>query len=172
VAIYVVLAGVASFIEKPAGRGFGAFQLNALIRAGSLAAALVTLAFARGLAFPATSYLLAGLGIGLLTGAGSMLYCFGLDYLPVSLVVTLSNLYIVITIVLGIAVLHEPVTVLKIGAADAACRGLGGCPGAGGGGACGRSGVTGRAARAGWLRVRRAAVTAPAAPGAQYPATR
>ena len=43
-----------------------------------------------------------------------MLYCFGLDYLPVSLVVTLSNLYIVITIVLGILVLHEPVTVLKI----------------------------------------------------------
>jgi hypothetical protein len=43
-----------------------------------------------------------------------MLYCFGLNYLPVSLVVTLSNLYIVITIVLGIVVLHEPVTALKI----------------------------------------------------------
>lgn len=114
VAIYVVLAGVASFIEMPAGRGFGAFQLNALIRAGSLAAAAVALVFAHGLVFPAASYLLAGLGIGLLTGAGSMLYCFGLDYLPVSLVVTLSNLYIVITIVLGIVVLHEPVTVLKI----------------------------------------------------------
>src|SRR5260370_23687860 len=114
VAIYVALVGVASFIEQPAGRGFGAFQLNALIRVGSLAAAAVALIFAHGLAFPATSYLLAGLGIGLLTGAGSMLYCFGLDYLPVSLVVTLSNLYIVITIVLGIVVLHEPVTVLKI----------------------------------------------------------
>jgi drug/metabolite transporter (DMT)-like permease len=70
--------------------------------------------FAHGLALPAASYLLAGLGIGLLTGAGSMLYCFGLDYLPVPMVVTLSNLYIVITIVLGILVLHEPVTVLKI----------------------------------------------------------
>jgi drug/metabolite transporter (DMT)-like permease len=113
-AVYVALVGVASFVEKPAGRGFGAFQLNALIRAGSLAAAAVALAFARGLAFPAAGYLLAGLGIGLITGVGSMLYCFGLDYLPVSLVVTLSNLYIVITIVLGIVVLHEPVTVLKI----------------------------------------------------------
>ena len=67
-----------------------------------------------GSRFPTTSYLLAGLGIGLITGAGSMLYCFGLNYLPVSLVVTLSNLYIVITIVLGIVVLHEPVTALKI----------------------------------------------------------
>ncbi len=114
VAVYVALAGVASFIEKPAGRGFGAFQLNALIRAGSLAAAAVALVFAHGLVFPAASYLLAGLGIGLLTGTGSILYCFGLNYLPVSLVVTLSNLYIVITIVLGIVVLHEPITVLKI----------------------------------------------------------
>ena len=41
VAVYVALVGVASFVEKPAGRGFGAFQLNALIRAGSLAAAAV-----------------------------------------------------------------------------------------------------------------------------------
>jgi drug/metabolite transporter (DMT)-like permease len=114
VAIYVALVGVASFIEKPAGRGFGAFQLNALIRVGSLAAAAVALVFAHGLVLPAAGYLLAGLGIGVLTGAGSILYCFGLDYLPVSMVVTLSNLYIVITIVLGIVVLHEPVTVLKI----------------------------------------------------------
>src|SRR5215472_14524046 len=114
VAVYVALVGVASFLEKPAGRGFGAFQLNALIRVGSLAAAAVALAFAHGHAFPAASYLLAGLGIGLLTGAGSILYCFGLNYLPVSLVVTLSNLYIVVTIVLGIVVLHEPITLLKI----------------------------------------------------------
>ena len=114
VAVYVLLVGVASFIEKPAGRGFRVIQLNALIRAGSLAAAAVALVFAHGFAFPATSYLLAGLGIGLITGAGSILYCYGLNCLPVSLVVTLSNLYIVITIVLGIVVLHEPVTVLKI----------------------------------------------------------
>jgi drug/metabolite transporter (DMT)-like permease len=114
VAIYVALAGVASLVEKPAGRGFGAFQLNALIRVGSLAAAAVALLFAHGLALPAGGYLLAGLGIGLITGVGSMLYCFGLNYLPVSLVVTLSNLYIVVTIVLGTVVLHEPVTVLKI----------------------------------------------------------
>jgi hypothetical protein len=46
--------------------------------------------------------------------AGSILYCLALDYLPVSLVVTFSNLYIVITIVLGIVVLHESITVLKI----------------------------------------------------------
>ncbi len=31
VAVYVLLAGVASFIEMPAGRGFKVIQLNALI---------------------------------------------------------------------------------------------------------------------------------------------
>ena len=77
VAVYVLLVGVASFIEKPAGRGFRVIQLNALIRAGSLAAAAVALVFAHGFAFPATSYLLTGLGIGLITGAGSILYCYG-----------------------------------------------------------------------------------------------
>lgn len=114
VAVYVVLVGVASFIESPVGRGFGAFQLNALIRAGSLAAALVALVAAHGLTLPAAGPALAGLGIGLLTGVGSFFYCFALDYLPLSSVVTFSNLYLVVTILLGIVVLGEPVTVLKI----------------------------------------------------------
>jgi drug/metabolite transporter (DMT)-like permease len=114
VGVYVVLVGVASFIESPVGRGFGAFQLNALIRTGSLAAAAVALVATHGFSFPATRPALAGLGIGLLTGVGSFFYCFALDYLPVSLVVTFSNLYIVITTLLGIVVLGEPVTALKL----------------------------------------------------------
>lgn len=115
VAVYVALVGVASVIEKPAGRGFSAFQLNVLIRAGSLAAAGVALFLAHGLVLPAGPYILAGLGIGLLTGVGSLFYCFALDNMPVTLVVTFSNLYIVITVALGILVLREPITALKIG---------------------------------------------------------
>jgi len=34
---YVLLVGVASFIEVPVGRGLDALQLNALIRIGSAA---------------------------------------------------------------------------------------------------------------------------------------
>jgi drug/metabolite transporter (DMT)-like permease len=114
VAVYVVLVGVASFIESPVGRGYGAFQLNALIRSGSLVAAVVALVVAHGFALPGVRASLAGLGIGLLTGVGSFFYCFSLDYLPVSLVVTFSNLYIVITTLLGIVALGEGVTALKI----------------------------------------------------------
>jgi transporter family protein len=114
VAVYVVLVGVASFIESPVGRGLGAFQLNALIRFGSLAAAVVALVAAHGLTLPAAGPVLAGLGIGLLTGVGSFFYCFALDYLPVASVVTFANLYIAITTLLGIVVLGEPLTALKL----------------------------------------------------------
>lgn len=114
VATYVVLVGVASFVESPVGRGFRAFQLNVLIRTGALVAALVALGVAHGLSLPGLGPALAGLGVGALTGVGSFFYCFALDYLPLSSVVTFSNLYLVVTILLGIVVLGEPVTTLKI----------------------------------------------------------
>jgi hypothetical protein len=72
VAVYAVLVGVASFIESPVGHGLGAFQLNALIRTGSLAAAVIALVAVHGLSLPAGGPALAGLGIGLLTGVGSL----------------------------------------------------------------------------------------------------
>lgn len=114
VAVYILLVGVASFIEKPVGREFAAVQLNVLIRAGSLVAAAVALIVVHDFAVPSSRSVLAGLGIGLITGVGSLVYCFALDYLSVSLVVTLANLYIVITTLLGMTVLGEPVTPLKL----------------------------------------------------------
>src|SRR5438876_9704999 len=109
VALFVVLVGVASFIESPVGRGFGAFQLNALIRAGSLAAGAVALFAVHGLTLPVGPAVWAGLGIGLIMGVGSICYCLSLNYLPVSLVVTFANLYIVITICLRAFVLVQPI---------------------------------------------------------------
>lgn len=114
VGAYVVIVGVASFIESPVGRGLGALQLNVLIRTGSLVAALGALVLTQGFAIPEDPPVLAGLGIGLITGVGSLFYCFALDYLSVAMVITFSNLYIVITILLGIIVLGERVTALKI----------------------------------------------------------
>jgi Na+-driven multidrug efflux pump len=52
-AVYAALVGVASFIQVLVGRGFGAVQLNALIRIGSLGAALITLFAVHGTAPPA-----------------------------------------------------------------------------------------------------------------------
>lgn len=114
IAVYALLVGVASFIEVPVGHGLSAFQLNALIRVGSLAAAAGALFAVHGWALPTGVPALAGIGIGLLTGVASIFYCFALKYLPVSLVVTFANLYLAITILLGIVVLGEPITELKV----------------------------------------------------------
>jgi drug/metabolite transporter (DMT)-like permease len=54
-------------------------------------------------------------GIGVIAGVGSICYCFAVSYMPVSTVATLSNLYLVVTTLLGIAILGESITVLKVG---------------------------------------------------------
>jgi drug/metabolite transporter (DMT)-like permease len=115
IAAYTVLIAVASVIEVPIARGFASVQLNLLIRLGSLAVAILALVIVHGVSVPTGLPALAGLGIGVLTGVGSILYCLTLIDLPLSLVVVLSNLYIVITFLLGITLLHEPFTALKIG---------------------------------------------------------
>ena len=114
IAAYAVIVAVASVIEVPIGRGFKSVQLNLLIRLGSLAAALAALVVVHGAGDPTGPSVLLGLGIGVLTGVGSIIYCLALIDLPLSLVVTLSNLYIVVTALLGMSVLRESVTVTKI----------------------------------------------------------
>ena len=114
IAAYAVIVAVASVIEVPVGRGFASVHFNLLIRLGSLAAAVAALFIVHGATVPTGSSALAGLGIGILTGVGSIIYCLALIDLPLSLVVTLSNLYIVITILLGISLLDESVTAVKI----------------------------------------------------------
>jgi drug/metabolite transporter (DMT)-like permease len=115
IAAYAVLIAVASVIEVPIASEFASVQLNLLIRLGSLAVATLALVLAHGVRVPTGSPALAGLGIGVLTGVGSIIYCLTLIDLPLSFVVVLSNLYIVITFLLGITILHEPVTAIKIG---------------------------------------------------------
>ncbi|MGI8968824.1 MAG: hypothetical protein ACR2GA_06945 [Chloroflexota bacterium] len=50
---YVLLVGVASFIESPVGRRFDALQLNALIRLGSAALAIAAFLVVHGSSLPA-----------------------------------------------------------------------------------------------------------------------
>lgn len=112
---YVLLVGGASFLESP-DRGFDAVQLNGLVRFGSAALSVAVLVAIHGISMPPPLWLAAGLGLGLVAGAGSICYVFALNFLPVSLVVAVSNLSIVVTVVLGAAILRESVGLLKIGA--------------------------------------------------------
>lgn len=102
IAAYTLLIAVASVIEVPIARGFASVQLNLLTRLGSLAVATLALASVHGVSVPTGPPALAGLDLGVLTGVGSIIYCLALIDLPLSLVVVLSNLYIVITFFLGV----------------------------------------------------------------------
>lgn len=114
VAAYVLLLGAASAAEKPVGQTLGAFQLNVVIRGGGLVVGIGAVLAVHGLALPAPLPLLAGLGIGVIAGTGSICYCLALDWFPVSVVTTGANLYLVVTVLLGVVILHEAVTTLKI----------------------------------------------------------
>jgi drug/metabolite transporter (DMT)-like permease len=111
---YVLLLGVASFFERPVGKDFSAFELNVLIRGGGLVVGVAALVGVHRIDLPTPQLLFAGVGIGIIAGSASICYCLALDYLPVSVVVAVANLYIVVTILLGVAILHETITPLKI----------------------------------------------------------
>lgn len=114
VGIYVVLVGAASFATKLISRDLDPFQLDAAMRIGGVVLAVAALVAAHGLTVPGPLPALAGLGIGVLAGAGALFYCLSLTSLPVWLVASLANAYILVTVVLGVVVLGEPVTVLKV----------------------------------------------------------
>lgn len=114
VGLYVVLVGVASFVEKPVTGHLDAFQFTAALRTGGMILAVATLLAAHGLTLPGLPSTLAGLGIGLISGIGSLLYCYAIGRLPVWLVTCLANAYIIVTVILGVIVLHDPLTPLKI----------------------------------------------------------
>lgn len=110
--LYILLFGVAALLEQPIARHLDAFQLDALLRIGAAAVALAVLLVLRGLALPGWAPALAGVGIGLISG--SLCYCVALNRLPSDLAACLANGYLVVTVALGIVVLHEPLTVFTI----------------------------------------------------------
>lgn len=113
-ALYILLFGVAALLEQPIARHLDAFQLDALLRIAAAVVALAALLVVRGPALPGWAPALAGIGIGLISGSGSLCYCVALDRLPSDLAACLANGYLVVTVVLGIVVLHEPLTVFTL----------------------------------------------------------
>ena len=113
--LYILLLGIAALLEQPIARGLDAFHLDALLRVGAAAVALVALLISlHSLSLPGWEPALAGVGIGLISGAGSLCYCVALNRIPSDLAACLANGYLVVTVVLGIVVLHEPLTALTL----------------------------------------------------------
>ncbi|MGH2615985.1 MAG: EamA family transporter [Thermomicrobiales bacterium] len=110
IGVYVVLVGVASFLEQPLAQKLDAFRLGAALRLGALIMAVAALLAGRGPAIPSLEPVLAGIGIGLILGFGSVFYCLALARLRAWLAASVANGYVAATVLLGVVVLGEHLT--------------------------------------------------------------
>jgi uncharacterized membrane protein len=103
---YILLAGISTFLEKPALGALAPLQLNALTALG-MAAVGVVAAGVRDRALPAGSPALAAAGIGAMIGLGAVAYFLGLARLPVSIAAALGNTYVLVTTALAVLLRHQ-----------------------------------------------------------------
>ncbi len=114
-ATYVVIVGVGAFLEKPALRGLNATELNGLMAIAMVAVAMVALAV-HGPRIRITGRSLQGVGVGALIGVASVLYFLGLHDLPVSVAAAFASSSMVITVMLSVVALHQPLALVRGGA--------------------------------------------------------
>lgn len=111
---YIVMVGVASFLQKFGMKQLNPYQINFLMAAGMLVTAVPALWVTQGsLTVPAKALPL-GAPIGLLMALGSISYVLALSKLPVGTAAAISTSYVVLVVVLSRVFLGETLSWLKI----------------------------------------------------------
>jgi|SRR2546428_6804653 len=111
---YIVLVGVASFLQKFSMKELNPYQVNFLMAVGMLVTATPALWLEQGsLAVPIKSLPL-GAPIGLLMALGSISYVLALSKLPVGTAAAISTSYIVLVILLSRVFLAEKLSWMKV----------------------------------------------------------
>ena len=111
---YILMVGVASFLQKFALKDLSPYQLNFFMFVGMLLTAPAALLLAeRSLVVP-TATIPLGLGIGLLMALGSLSYVLAISRLPVSLAATIAASYLLVVVLLSWLFLDEPMSAIKI----------------------------------------------------------
>jgi drug/metabolite transporter (DMT)-like permease len=112
---YIVMVGVASFLQKFSMKQLNPYQINFLMALGMLVTAVPALWIKQGsLSVPAKSLPL-GVPIGLLMALGSISYVLALSELPVGTAAAISTSYIVLVVLLSRVFLSESLSWMKIG---------------------------------------------------------
>ena len=110
---YIVMVGVASFLEKFSMKQLSPYQINFLMAIGMLVTAVPALWIKEGsLAVPAKGLPL-GAPIGLLMAIGSICFVLSLAKLPVGMATAVSTSYVVLVVLLSRLFLHESIGWLK-----------------------------------------------------------
>ena len=111
---YVVLVGVASFLQKFSMKQLNPYQINFLMALGMLVTAVPALWIKQGnLSVPAKSLPL-GVPIGLLMALGSISYVLALSKLEVGAAAAISTSYVVLVVLLSWVFLSESLSWQKI----------------------------------------------------------
>jgi drug/metabolite transporter (DMT)-like permease len=111
---YIVLVGVASFLQKFTMKQLNPYQVNFLMAIGMAVTAVPALLMTQGsLTVPAKSLPL-GAPIGLLMAVGSISYVLALAKLPVGTAAAMSTSYVLIVVLLSRVFLGESLSWQKI----------------------------------------------------------
>ena len=111
---YIVLVGVASFLQKFSMKQLNPYQINFLMALGMLVTAVPALLIKEGNLTVPTKSLPLGVPIGLLMALGSISYVLALSELPVGTAAAVSTSYIVLVVLLSRIFLGESLSWLKI----------------------------------------------------------
>ena len=111
---YVVMVGVASFLEKFSMRQLNPYQVNFLMAIGMAVTAVPALLIKHGSLTVPTKALPFGAPIGLLMALGSICFVLSLAKLPVGMATAISTSYVVLVFVLSWLFLSERISWMKI----------------------------------------------------------
>jgi drug/metabolite transporter (DMT)-like permease len=111
---YILLVGVASFLQKFTMDRLTPYQINFLMAIGMAVTAIPALFLVqKSLAVPAASLPL-GVAIGLMMALGSIAYVLSLSKLPVGTAASISASYLVVVVLLSRVFLHESLSAAKL----------------------------------------------------------
>jgi len=111
---YVVMVGVASFLEKFSMKQLNPYQVNFLMAIGMAVTAIPALWIKQGSLRVPTGALPLGAPIGLLMALGSICFVLALAKLPVGMATAISTSYVVLVFFLSWLLLHESMSWMKI----------------------------------------------------------
>jgi len=111
---YVLMVGVASFLEKFSMKQLNPYQVNFLMAIGMAVTAVPALWIKQGSLTVPTKALPLGAPIGLLMALGSICFVLSLSKLPVGMATAISTSYVLLVLFLSWIFLNESMSWMKI----------------------------------------------------------
>lgn len=111
---YIILVGVASFLQKFGMKQLNPYQINFLMAIGMVVTAVPALWIKQGSLAVPTKALPLGAPIGLMMALGSISYVLALSKLPVGMAAAISTGYVVLVVLLSRIFLDESLSWMKI----------------------------------------------------------